>query len=237
MFLGFVVKDIVPQIYTSNRTKEDVNEGILTSKVPVIKTWFLKTSGTPLTKMGHGIEQAIMRFVRSTSVTLKALTAMIQTCFGECNCWVQRQCIWELAITKVRSNNGKVILCTLPLKAKTKKAKNENGKNKKQQKQKQYPNKAALNNTVLDSVQKMSDYCLRGNTGGMYRAHQTWRSNKGRPERWSAGFLWRHVRQDFNSTVVKFAMATRTRDNTHKQTTFIIFFFFPYSFFCLIVFI
>lgn len=28
--------------------------------------------------MGHGIEQAIMRFVRSTSVTLKVLKAMIQ---------------------------------------------------------------------------------------------------------------------------------------------------------------
>lgn len=55
------------------RTKQDVNEGILTFKVPTFKAWFLKPSGTPLTKMGHGIEQAIMRFVRSTSVTLKVL--------------------------------------------------------------------------------------------------------------------------------------------------------------------
>lgn len=167
MFLDFVVKDIVPQYYTSNRTKEEVNEGILTFKVPMIKTWFLKTSGTPLTKMGHGIEQAIMRFVRSTSVTLKALTAMIQMCFGECNCWAQRQCIWELAITKVRSHNGKVTLCTLPLKQKQKRQKTKTARTKKQQKkkqkQKQYLNKAALNNTVLDSVQKKSDYCLRGN--------------------------------------------------------------------------
>lgn len=38
MFLDFVVKDIVPQYYTSNRTKEEVNEGILTFKVPMIKT-------------------------------------------------------------------------------------------------------------------------------------------------------------------------------------------------------
>lgn len=30
----------------------------------------------------------------------------------------------------------------------------------------------------------------------------------------------------FNSRIAKFAMATRTRDNTHKQTTFIIFFSF-----------
>lgn len=145
MFLSFVIKNIVPQIYTSNRTKEDVNEGILTSKVPVIKTWFLKTSGTPLTKMGHGIEQAIMRFVRSTSVTLKALTAMIQMCFGECNCWVQRQCIWELAITKVRSNNGKVILCTLPLKAKNKK-----GKKRKRQEQKTAKTKTVSQQSCLE---------------------------------------------------------------------------------------
>lgn len=89
----------------------------------MFKAWFIKTSGTPLTKMGHGIEQAIMRFVRSTSVTLKVLTAMIQMCFGECNCWVQRQCIWEPAITKVRSDNGKVILCYSSLKSKNEKTK------------------------------------------------------------------------------------------------------------------
>lgn len=121
--LGFEVKGTVPQRHTSNRTKQDVNEGILTFKVPMFKAWFLKTSGTPLTKMGHGIEQAIMRFVRSTSVTLKVLKAMIQMCFGECNCWVQRQCIWEVAITKVRSDNGKVVLCYSSLKSKNETAK------------------------------------------------------------------------------------------------------------------
>lgn len=57
-------------------------------------------------------------------------------------------------------------------KSKNKKGKKRKRQEQKQQKQKQYPNKAALNNTVLDSVQKMSDYCLRGNSGGMYRAHQ-----------------------------------------------------------------
>lgn len=121
------------------------NEGSLTFKVPMIKTWFLKTPGTPLTKMGHGIEQAMVRFVRSTSVTLKALTAMIQMCFGECNCWAQRQCIWELAITKVRSNNGKVILCTLPLKAKTKKA-----KKRKRQEQKTAKTKTVSQQSCLE---------------------------------------------------------------------------------------
>lgn len=136
----------------------------------MFKAWFIKTSGTPLTKMGHGIEQAIMRFVRSTSVTLKVLTAMIQMCFGECNCWVQRQCIWELAITKVRSDNGKVILCYSSLKSKNKKTKKA--------KQKQHLSEPALNNTVLGSLRKRSDY-LRRNTSGTYRSHQTWRDHKG----------------------------------------------------------
>lgn len=70
---GFLVKGTVLQDHISNRTKQDVKEGILTFKVPMFKAWFIKPSGTPLTKMGHGIEQAVMRFVRSTSVTLKVL--------------------------------------------------------------------------------------------------------------------------------------------------------------------
>lgn len=163
--------------------------------------------------MGHGIEQAIMRFVRSTSVTLKVLTAMIQMCFGECNCWVQRQRIWELAITKVRSDNGKVILCYSFL--------------KKQKQKKQNKNSISMNlpwTTVLGSLRKRSDY-LRRNTGGTYRSHQTWRDHKGGAQEVVYRLLIGDMSdKDIQSRIVRFAKATRTRDNTHKQTTFIIFF-------------
>lgn len=145
MFLGFVVKDIVPQYYTSNRTKEYVKWGKPNFQSPHDQDLIPENPWHPINQMGHGIEQAMVRFVRSTSVTLKALTAMIQMCFGECNCWAQRQCIWELAITKVRSNNGKVILCTLPLKAKTKKA-----KKRKRQEQKTAKTKTVSQQSCLE---------------------------------------------------------------------------------------
>ena len=185
----------------------------------MFKVWFLKTSGTPLTKMGHGIEQAIMRFVRSTSVTLTVLKAMIQMCFGECNCWVQRQCIWELAITKGRSNNGKVTLRYSALKSKKK-------KKKKKRKQEQHPNELVLNNTVLDSLQRGQTARLRRNTAWMNLTRLREIKQEG-PEKWSAGFSLETCQtRIFNSRMANFAMATRTRDNTHKQTTFIIFFSF-----------
>lgn len=137
----------------------------------MFKAWFIKTSGTPLTKMGHGIEQAIMRFVRSTSVTLKVLTAMIQMCFGECNCWVQRQCIWELAITKVRSDNGKVILCYSSLKSKNEKTKKSKTKTASQW--------TCLEQHCLGLLEKEVRLCEKKHKWHIQRSHQTWRDHKG----------------------------------------------------------
>lgn len=47
------------------------------------------------------------------------------------------------------------------------------------------------------------------------------------PEKWSAGFsLETHQTKISNLRIAELAMATRIRDNIHKQTTFIIFFSF-----------
>lgn len=114
--------------------------------------------------MGHGIEQAITRFVRSTSVTLKVLNSHDSDVLWRVQMLVQRQCIRELAIMKGRSNNGRVILCYSSSKSKYKKSKNKN-KNS-------ISTEPALNKNVFDSLGKEVRLLLLKEKGGLYRPHQ-----------------------------------------------------------------
>lgn len=134
---------------------------------------------------------------------------------------------------KLGATTGKLSYAIFPLKAKTKKERKKKKKSPKTARTKNSKNKnnipTKLPCTTLPWTLRMrSDYVCEKNHRRLVQSSP----DTERPERWSTGFSLRHVRQDFNSTVVKFAMATRTRDNTHKQTTFII--SFSFSFFHLI---
>lgn len=52
MSLGFVVKGIMPQYHISNRTKQDINEGILTFKVPMFKDLISENLWNPINQNG-----------------------------------------------------------------------------------------------------------------------------------------------------------------------------------------
>lgn len=145
---------------------------------------------------------------------------MIQMCFGECDCWVQRQCIWELAITKGKSDNQSDLML-LSLESKYKK--------KKRQKQKEPPNEPALNNNVLDSLRRGQTACFRRrNIGGLYAVppHQAQLRSWPRTAEVVCGILVGDMQRTsmFDSRTARFAKSYQNRDNTHKQTTFIIFF-------------
>lgn len=97
---------------------------------------------------------------------------------------------------------------------------------KKKAKTKTASQELVLNNTILDSLQRGQTACLRRNTAWMDLTRLREITKEG-PEKWSAGFSLETCQtRIFNSIMANFAMATRTRDNTHKQTTFIIFFSF-----------
>lgn len=168
--------------------------------------------------MGHGIEQAITRFVRSTSVTLKVLNSHDSDVLWRVQMLVQRQCIWELAIMKGRSNNGKVSSCYSSSKSKYKK--------KQKQEQKQHLNGACLEQDCPTPLEKRSEcFCLR-RKGACIDLTRFREIRKKGLKKWSAGFLLEACQTTIsNSRWAKFAMVTRSRDNTHRQTTFIIFFF------------
>lgn len=90
---------------------------------------------------------------------------------------------------------GKLFCASFPLKAKTKKAKTKNKKTKPNQNQNQNNNKknpkmaTTKNSKNKNSVPTKLSWtlCKRGETacvrripGGLYRAHQMWRGNKGK---------------------------------------------------------
>lgn len=95
---------------------------------------------------------------------------------------------------------GKLPCAVFPRKAKTKKAKKQKQKppktarTKNSKNKKQCPHKAALNNTVLDSVRE-SDCCVRRTQVACTELTRCGEVTKEGPERWSTGFSWRHVRQ------------------------------------------
>lgn len=183
--LGFLVKGTVLQYHTSNRTKQDVNKGILTFKVPMFKAWFLKTFGTLLIKMGHGIEQAIMRLVRSTSVTLKVLKSHDSDVLWRVQLLSSAtvSAFENLPSWKVGATIEKLFYATLPQKANTKKAKTKTASKW-----------ACLKQHSVRLPAKRSDcFCLR--RGLVQTSPGSEKSQRRDPRSGLQASHWRHVRR------------------------------------------
>lgn len=160
-----------------------------------------------------------MRFVRSTSVTLKVLKSHDSDVL-----W--RVQLLSSAIVHLRTchherqeRQWKSYLMLLFLKKQIQK--------KQKQKQKQHPNEPALNNTVLDSLRKEVRLLLvkKKHRVLLWTSPGLERSQRRDPRGGLQVSHWRHVRQRFQLENSQIGMATRTRDNIHKQTTFIFFSF------------